>query len=227
MKSYKLCILNSFMFDSFCLHYTMETPISKYLEFWKLNIMKNEMYAKVMGPCIDYWEGILKCFSKPLPKESPILLEVFGHLVIRKLVIMCKCFFQFHLALRIRKIQLSLCIVGLKTWSHLWIHQLTHCLKIYMKEILFLFIHIILKCTQCGWEERIVMLPRMGMTSIIEFGACSKLQWWVRIRLPCTSLIVMVMFIDIFFLAGNENIIELMSIHCIGFAKLHFHLPCQ
>jgi hypothetical protein len=72
-----------------------------------------------------------------------------------------------------------------------------------------------------------VMLPRMGMTSIIEFGACSKLQWWVRIRLPCTSLIVMVMFIDIFFLAGNENIIELMSIHCIGFAKLHFHLPCQ
>ncbi len=36
-----------------------------------------------------------------------------------------------------------------------------------------------LEMTQYGWEECIVMLPRMGMTSIIEFGACSKLQWWV------------------------------------------------
>jgi hypothetical protein len=61
----------------------MEMSISKYLEFWKPNIMKNEMYAKVIGPYIDYWEGVLKCFPKPLPKESLILLEVFGHLIIR------------------------------------------------------------------------------------------------------------------------------------------------
>jgi hypothetical protein len=28
--------------------------ISKYLEFWKLNIVRNEMYAKAMGPYIEY-----------------------------------------------------------------------------------------------------------------------------------------------------------------------------
>jgi hypothetical protein len=28
--------------------------ISKYLEFWNLNIMKNEMYAKAMVPYIEY-----------------------------------------------------------------------------------------------------------------------------------------------------------------------------
>ncbi len=33
--------------------------ISKYSEFWKLNIVKDEMYTKAMGPYIEYWEGIL------------------------------------------------------------------------------------------------------------------------------------------------------------------------
>ncbi len=49
--------------------------ISKYLEFWKLNIVRDEMYTKAMGTYIEYWEGILKCLLKPLPKQSPILLE--------------------------------------------------------------------------------------------------------------------------------------------------------
>jgi hypothetical protein len=28
-----------------------------------------------MGPYIEYWEGILECFLKPLSKQNPILLE--------------------------------------------------------------------------------------------------------------------------------------------------------
>jgi hypothetical protein len=46
----------------------INSGISKYLKFWKLNIVRDEMHAKAMGPYIEYWEGILKCLSKPLPK---------------------------------------------------------------------------------------------------------------------------------------------------------------
>jgi len=49
----------------------------KYLEFWKLNILINEMYARVMKPYIEYQEGILECLSKPILQQSPILLEGF------------------------------------------------------------------------------------------------------------------------------------------------------
>ncbi len=49
--------------------------ISKYLEFWKLNFVRDEMYTKAMGPYIEYWEGTLKCLLKSPPKQSPILLE--------------------------------------------------------------------------------------------------------------------------------------------------------
>jgi hypothetical protein len=89
-----------------------DTP--KYLKFWKLNIVRDEMYAKAMGPYIEYWECILKCLSKPLPKQSHILLEDFWHLAIGRLI-MCNSLFQLHLLLKIRNIQLSLYIVGLKT----------------------------------------------------------------------------------------------------------------
>jgi hypothetical protein len=55
----------------------INSGISKYLEFWKLSILKDEMYARVMKPYIDYWEGILKCLSKPIPQQSHVLLEGF------------------------------------------------------------------------------------------------------------------------------------------------------
>jgi hypothetical protein len=77
--------------------------ISKYLEIWKLNIVRDEMYTKAMGPYIEYWEGILNCLLKPLPKQSPILLEGCGHLAIGRLI-MCDFIFQFHLSLNIKKI---------------------------------------------------------------------------------------------------------------------------
>jgi len=56
--------------------FSINSNISKYLEFWKLNIMRNEMYTKAIGPHIEYKEAILEShLSKPLPKQSPILLE--------------------------------------------------------------------------------------------------------------------------------------------------------
>jgi len=35
------------------------------------------MYVGVMKPYINYWEGILKCLSKPIPQQSLVLLEGF------------------------------------------------------------------------------------------------------------------------------------------------------
>jgi hypothetical protein len=69
--------------------------------------VKDEMlYAKAIKPYIEYWEGILERLSKPFSKKNPILLEeFFDHLVIGKLI-RCDSFFQFHLSLGIRKIQL-------------------------------------------------------------------------------------------------------------------------
>jgi len=55
----------------------INSGISKYLEFWKLNIFKDDMYARVMKPYVEYWEGILKCLLKPIPQQSFTLLEGF------------------------------------------------------------------------------------------------------------------------------------------------------
>jgi hypothetical protein len=55
----------------------INSGISKYLKFWKLNILKEEMYARVMKPYVEYWEGILKCLLKPIPQQSLILLKGF------------------------------------------------------------------------------------------------------------------------------------------------------
>jgi hypothetical protein len=83
------------------------------LEFWKLNIMRNEMYTKAIGPHIEYKEGILEShLSKPLPKQSPILLEGFEPFSNWKVNYVQFYFFQLHLSLRIKKIQLPLHIVG-------------------------------------------------------------------------------------------------------------------
>jgi len=38
----------------------INSGISKYLEFWKLNIVKDDMYAKAMGFYIEYWETTSK-----------------------------------------------------------------------------------------------------------------------------------------------------------------------
>ncbi len=34
--------------------------ISKYIEFWKLGMSKDDSYFRVMGPYVKYYENILK-----------------------------------------------------------------------------------------------------------------------------------------------------------------------
>jgi hypothetical protein len=38
--------------------------VSKYLEFWKFNILKDEMYARVMKPYIEYWVPVFRMLVK-------------------------------------------------------------------------------------------------------------------------------------------------------------------
>jgi hypothetical protein len=45
----------------------ISNKISKYIEFWKLGMLKDDSYSKIMGPCVKYWENILKLLSKPIP----------------------------------------------------------------------------------------------------------------------------------------------------------------
>jgi hypothetical protein len=32
---------------------------TKYVEFWRLGMPRNDIYAKTMGPYVKYWENIL------------------------------------------------------------------------------------------------------------------------------------------------------------------------
>ncbi len=41
--------------------------ISKYIEFWKLGMLKDDSYSRVMGPYVKYWENILELLSRPIP----------------------------------------------------------------------------------------------------------------------------------------------------------------
>jgi hypothetical protein len=51
--------------------------ISKFVEFWKLGMSKDDSCARIMGPYVKYWENILEVLSKPIPWHSSILLEGF------------------------------------------------------------------------------------------------------------------------------------------------------
>ncbi len=55
----------------------ISSEISKYVEFWKLGMSKDDSCARVMGPYVKYWESILELLSKPIPRQSFVLLEGF------------------------------------------------------------------------------------------------------------------------------------------------------
>ncbi len=46
----------------------INSGISKYIEFWKLGMSKDDLYSRVMGPYVKYWENILELLSKPIPR---------------------------------------------------------------------------------------------------------------------------------------------------------------
>jgi hypothetical protein len=41
--------------------------ISKYIEFWKLGMSKDNSNSKVMGLYVKYWESILELLSRLIP----------------------------------------------------------------------------------------------------------------------------------------------------------------
>jgi hypothetical protein len=51
--------------------------IYKYLEVWKLRVSKDDIYARVMGLYVNYWENILGLLARVLLRQSPMLLEGF------------------------------------------------------------------------------------------------------------------------------------------------------
>jgi len=50
---------------------------SKYMDFWKVGIVKNSTYEMKMKPYVEYWEDILLHLSRLSPVQSIILLEGF------------------------------------------------------------------------------------------------------------------------------------------------------
>jgi hypothetical protein len=49
----------------------ISSGISKYLEFWMLNIVKDDMYAKAMGFYIEYWEGFYIAYQNHFQSKVP------------------------------------------------------------------------------------------------------------------------------------------------------------
>ncbi len=52
--------------------------ISKYLEFWKLRMSKDDIYARAMGPYVNYWENILGLLARALLRQSQCFWKAFG-----------------------------------------------------------------------------------------------------------------------------------------------------
>jgi hypothetical protein len=55
----------------------INSKMLKYIKFWKLGMLKDDMYLKVMGSYVKYWENILDLLLKPIPWHSFVLLEGF------------------------------------------------------------------------------------------------------------------------------------------------------
>jgi hypothetical protein len=45
----------------------INSEILKYIEFWKLRMLKDDSYSRVMGIYVKYCESILELLSKPIP----------------------------------------------------------------------------------------------------------------------------------------------------------------
>jgi hypothetical protein len=55
----------------------ISSEILKYIEFWKLEMPKDDSYSRVMGLYVKYWENILKLLSRLIPRHNFVLLEGF------------------------------------------------------------------------------------------------------------------------------------------------------
>jgi hypothetical protein len=52
--------------------------LSKYVEFWRMGMCKDETYARKYSPYMDYWKtSFIILLSKPLPTQNSTFLEGF------------------------------------------------------------------------------------------------------------------------------------------------------
>jgi hypothetical protein len=61
--------------------------LSKYLEFWKMGMCKDETYARKLGSYLDYFKNIFELLSKPLLIQNSNCWKVFSLQVIEDLII--------------------------------------------------------------------------------------------------------------------------------------------
>ncbi len=45
----------------------INSRILKYIEFWKLGMVKDDLYSRMIGPYVKYWENILELLSRFIP----------------------------------------------------------------------------------------------------------------------------------------------------------------
>ncbi len=85
-KNYQLGVLNPVPFRSIWGNDELRADekesfissgILKYNEFWKLGMLKDDSYSKVMGPYVKQWENILELLLRPIPRHNFVLLEGF------------------------------------------------------------------------------------------------------------------------------------------------------
>jgi hypothetical protein len=55
----------------------ISSRISKYVDFWKLGMLKDDLYARIMGLYVKYCKSILELLSKPIPWQNFVMLKGF------------------------------------------------------------------------------------------------------------------------------------------------------
>jgi hypothetical protein len=107
--------------------------------------------------------------------------------------------------LKIKKIQFSFRIVGLKTWSHLWVQQLTFPFR-FLNERDFIL--------ACPFDLK-VYLVWMGRThnDVVKMGMISIIEWCMFDGGPCKK--------------GTHNDVELYQDYWQGRWKCNLTYPTQ
>jgi hypothetical protein len=93
----------------------ISSKISKYIEFWKLWMLKDDSYSRVMGPYVKYWENI--AIIKTYPMIILFCWKAFGLLAIGELIMSTHPFIL--LLMLTLKILSSLHTMGLETCAFL------------------------------------------------------------------------------------------------------------
>jgi hypothetical protein len=69
--------------------------ISKYIVFYKLGMSKDNLYSRVIGPYVIYWENILELLSRHSHNNVLFCWKAFGLLAIGELIMIVRPFLRF------------------------------------------------------------------------------------------------------------------------------------